>query len=364
MSFHVIQLTPPGRGAVATLRVEGPGAVVAVDAEIRPRGQRPWADYPPDRLVVAGFGLPPGEEVVVRRVGPEAVELHCHGGTAAVAMLCETLAARGGVQVGWRAWLAGREGDSIAAAALEDLADARTECTAAILLDQYKGALRRSLEQLQQARAAGDRAASQRLRDQLLARAPLGMHLTAPWRVVIAGPPNAGKSSLLNALVGHSRAIVHHEPGTTRDVVTATVALDGWPVELADTAGLGPAADQVERLGVAKARERIAAADLVLWVCDGSVPAEGDSPIFVGFAAKIGTVPANRRTLAVQNKCDLPAAPGHGAGLAVSAKTGEGLAALEAAIVAQLVPDPPSPGDAVPFRTEHLAEICEADDGA
>src|SRR4029453_3197945 len=68
--------------------------------------------------------------------------------------------------------------------------------------------------------------------------AELGQHLTAPWRVVLAGPPNVGKSSLINALAGYQRTIVSHVPGTTRDVVTTTTAIDGWPVELADTAGL------------------------------------------------------------------------------------------------------------------------------
>ncbi len=91
----VIPLTPPGRGAVATLRIEGPAALAAVQVHFRSRSGRPLASYPADRLVVGHFGDDRGEEVVLRRCGDEAVELHCHGGRAAVARIEETLAAAG-----------------------------------------------------------------------------------------------------------------------------------------------------------------------------------------------------------------------------------------------------------------------------
>ena len=102
----------------------------------------------------------------------------------------------------------------------------------------------------------------------LLARADLGRHLVRPWSVVLAGPVNVGKSSLINALAGYGRSIVHHAPGTTRDAVTAATAIDGWPVELCDTAGLRPAATPVERAGIERAQERLAQADLAVLVFD------------------------------------------------------------------------------------------------
>ena len=100
----------------------------------------------------------------------------------------------------------------------------------------------------------------------------VGLRLIAGWRVVLAGRPNVGKSRLLNALTGYDRAIVDATPGTTRDVVTARTALDGWPVELADTAGLRPSDDPIEASGVALARARQGEADLVLVVLDRSEP--------------------------------------------------------------------------------------------
>ena len=140
-TLHVIQLTPPGRGAIATLRIEGPGAADVVQAHFHTRQGRPLTAYPIDRPVVGHFAGDRGEEVVVRRCAAGAAELHCHGGFATVTMIEETLIAAGCERMTWRDWTTGRCADPIAAAALVALADARTERTAAILLDQYHGAL-------------------------------------------------------------------------------------------------------------------------------------------------------------------------------------------------------------------------------
>ena len=129
------------------------------------------------------------------------------------------------------------------------MADARTERTAAILLDQYHGALGRELEEIRQANDRGETSLARRRIDDLLARAELGRHLTRSWSVVLAGRPNVGKSSLLNALAGYDRAIVHPTPGTTRDAVTFATAIDGLPVELCDTAGLRSVSTSPRPLG-------------------------------------------------------------------------------------------------------------------
>ena len=104
----------------------------------------------------------------------------------------------------------------------------------------------------------------------------LGLHLTTPWRVVLAGAPNVGKSSLMNAIAGYQRAIVSPTPGTTRDVVTVTTAIDGWPVQLADTAGLRETQDELESAGVALADAAIGEADLVIVVSDASADSDVD----------------------------------------------------------------------------------------
>jgi tRNA modification GTPase len=382
----VIQLTPPGRGAVATLRIEGPGAVAAVQAVFRARGGRPLGEYPPDRIVVGRIGAGDGradEEVVVCRRGGDAVELHCHGGLAAVAAIEEGLAAAGCRTIAWRQWADGQSSDPIAAAAIVALAEACTQRTAAILLDQYHGALRRAIAEIQKAIDAGDAERAQGQTKTLLSRSALGRHLTRPWSVVLAGRSNVGKSSLMNALVGHRRAIVHATPGTTRDAVTARTAIDGWPVELCDTAGLRTTDDPVEQAGIERAQCRLAAADLAVLICDVSAPwSAEDQSLWDGICQRAETsdasLPQLRRSSAgltpppdtacqqaatrpailVHNKCDLPiAAAPRPAGLLTSALRGDGIEELWAAIARQLVPDPHPPGAAVPFTPEQVEMI-------
>jgi tRNA modification GTPase len=345
----VIQLTPPGRGAVATLRVEGRGAVEVVQLHFRCRSGRPLATYPADRLIVGYFGADRGEEVVLRRYGDAAVELHCHGGRAAVTLIEETLVAAGCQRLAWRDWAAGQYPDAITAAALTALADARTERTAAILLDQYQGALRRALSDIQQALDRGDRSTARRQIDELSSRVDLGRHLVEPWQVVLAGRVNVGKSSLINALAGYDRSIVHPTPGTTRDAVTLVTAIDGWPVELCDTAGMRGGGDAIERAGIELARERLAQADLVVLVCDRSAIWSGEDQTLVD------QWPA---ALVVHNKCDLPPAPGdRPSGLLTSAVQGDGIAELLAAVAGRLVPTPPPAGGAVPFTAAQIETL-------
>jgi tRNA modification GTPase len=191
----------------------------------------------------------------------------------------------------------------------------------------------------------GDHEAAGRLLATLLRHAPVGRHLSEPWRVVVAGAPNVGKSSLVNALAGFSRCLVSAAPGTTRDVVTTLIAVDRWPVELADTAGQRAEAESLEAQGIALARTAAGRADLCLWVLDASAP-----PVWPDFAT-----PALRLLV---NKVDLPVAWDLGqasAAVPVSARTGAGLDDLCQAMAGWLVPDPPLPGAAVPFT----AELCD-----
>ena len=281
---EIVQLTPPGRGAVATLRIEGPGIFNLLRGLFRPRGRTALELRPVGQIVVGRFGNHPGEVIVACRCGDGSVELHCHGGPMAAETIRAALVTAGARHVAWQEWVAGQHSDPIAAAARLALAEARTERTAAILLDQYHGALRRAMDQIEQALSHHDTAAATAQIETLLARAELGRHLTRSWQVVLAGPENAGKSSLVNALVGYPRAIVHHVPGTTRDVLCTTTAIDGWPIEFCDTAGLveidGSSADlghdaarqSLRRAGVERARQQLASADLVVAVFDASRP--------------------------------------------------------------------------------------------
>jgi len=357
--LSLIHLTPPGRGAIATLRVEGPGAAEAVQAHFQPHGGRPFSDFPADHLAVGRFGGPRGEELVVRRCPDGAVELHCHGGRAAVAAVEEVLVASDCREVSWADWSAGRATDPIAAEALRALADAPTQRTAAILLDQYHGALHRAFQEIESCIAQGRRDDARGLIEILRGRAVLGLHLVRPWSVVLAGRVNVGKSSLMNALAGYGRSIVHDSPGTTRDAVTLTTAVDGWPVELCDTAGWrDDGGDPIERAGMALARERLERADLILLIFDASQPWSPEDQ------SLIDRWP---RALIVQNKCDLlgdnqgergTSVPGNlSCALSTSALRGDGIATLLETIARRLVPDPPPPGAAVPFRSEHVERL-------
>jgi tRNA modification GTPase len=348
---QVVLLTAPGRSAIATLLVAGPEATELVSRLFQPAGGKSLGETPARRIV---FGRWPAgnvaEEVVVCRTADDRVEIHCHGGVAAPRAIAGSLVAAGCREVDWRTWTRATAGDPLAADAEIALADAPTERTARILLDQRCGALGRQFDALREAVRAGELAAAVTLVDELLDRAHVGMRLLKPWRVVLAGRPNVGKSSLVNALVGYERAIVHAAPGTTRDIVTALTALDGWPVELADTAGLRAGEEPLEAAGIELAREQAAAADLLLLLFDRSVPwsAEDDALAASWTAA-----------LVVHNKCDLPAASGsRPAGIEVSAQSGAGLAELAREIVVRLVPQAPGAGDAVPFLASHVERLA------
>jgi tRNA modification GTPase len=333
--------------------VEGPKALPAIGCCFQPASGQPVARLSMGRIVFGHWRGDTGEEVVVCRRGNERVEINCHGGQAAARAILSDLAEYGCGEIDWQAWVAAYETSPVRVAARIALAHARTERTAAILLDQYAGALEAELQNIDAAVGAGQAGEAAARIDRLLALGPLGLHLTEPWRVVLAGRPNVGKSSLINALAGFRRAIVSHEPGTTRDVVTVATAMEGWPVELADTAGLREASEELESAGIELARGRVAAADLVLLVCDLSLPwSSADDELHR----------ALQNGLLVHNKADLSGGPvdDRPPGLVTSALTGEGIAELVQAIALRLVPSPPAGGAAVPFRPEHLAALESA----
>lgn len=331
-------LTAEGRGAISVLRVWGPDALNAVDRAFRPRRGDSLARTAPLRPRVGFLG--DADEVVVLVIpvagqAPE-VEIHCHGGPEPRRLILETLAAQGVEPAAPTDWLRAGGASPARVEAWSQLAKAPTARTAALLLDQAEGAFDRAVSALR----------TQADLDALIAGGAIGTRLVNGWRIALAGRPNVGKSSLLNALAGYERAIVSPVPGTTRDVVTVRTALEGWPVELADTAGLRAATDSIEALGVAAARAEHLDADLVLLVLDRSEPLT---------AADRELLEALPHALVTANKADLPTAwdadevPG---AIAVSASVGQGIGDLAGRLAARLVPEPPAAGTGLPITPD------------
>ena len=303
--------TAPGRAGIAVVRVSGPGAAAALAALAGavppPRQARvarlrdPRQGEPIDAGLVLYFPAP-------RSVtGEDVAEFHVHGGRAVIAALLEALAALAGMRLAEpgeftrRGFLNGKL-DLAAAEGLSDLIAAETAAQRRQALRQLAGEFGRIAEGWRarlidvQARLeaaidfpdedlpaglwADSRAAAAALAGEIaayLADGRRGERLRDGLAVAIVGPPNAGKSSLMNALARREVAITAATAGTTRDVIEVALDLEGYPVLLADTAGLRPSGDAVEAEGVRRARARAASADLKLVVLDATRPEEGDA---------------------------------------------------------------------------------------
>jgi tRNA modification GTPase len=249
------ELTPRGPGGVAVVEVSGPGARAAVEALAGARLSAGALRLV--RLALDGEVL---DEALAWCEDDQRVELHLHGSPPLVRRILEHLGAAGGAVPA-----------SIEERARELLASAPCEAGARMLLDQAEGALRRELASW---RGLDDAALEARIAV-LRERSRVARFALEPARVVLAGPVNAGKSTLFNALYGRERVVVAAGAGTTRDAIAERVLLGAWPVELVDTAGereLDPssAPARIEAQGQRLARELRASADLVLWLdpCD------------------------------------------------------------------------------------------------
>jgi len=347
--------TPPGRSAVAIVRISGPASRFALETIC---GQLPAPRVASLRTLRDATGEAIDRGLVLWFPGPasatgeDCAECHVHGGRAIVEAVVQALACLPGCRPAGpgeftrRALENGRI-DLTQAEAVADLVDAATDAQRIQALRQEGGALRRAVarwrtllvEVLAQLGAILDFAdesdvGEDHARDiAQVALADISASLSAALRdakrgerlregflVVFAGAPNAGKSSLVNALAGRDIAIVTPHAGTTRDVVTVDVAFGGLPVRLADTAGLRETTDPVEAIGIARALDQAEDADLTLWL----------SPDGFGGLAPPGDV-----ILKVRTQIDsVPERLDDGrADLSVSALTGEGLDALRNRIV-------------------------------
>lgn len=348
-------LTPPGRGAVATIAVAGPLAVVAAEAYFLPAGPLALANAPADRILYGIWrSVRRAEDVVICRRTLQLLEIHCHGGLMAAQEIVNDLRSQDVQVVSWRDWIVRSCECPLRAQAELALTSASTERTARILLDQYHGALRRlitaTLESLQSSTSI---AAAERDLDLLLETSRYGLHLTRPWHVVLAGPPNVGKSSLINALVGYQRSLVYEQPGTTRDSVSAVTSVDGWPVEFTDTAGLRATEEPLEAAGIERTQVKIMQADLLLIVTDSElVSSDAINQLRHSFSD----------ALFILNKIDLPdsSRASVSADARTSARTAEGIENLLALIAKRLVPMDFEPGQAMLFSASQVETVQRA----
>ena len=364
--------------AIGVIRVSGPETDAVVSRVFRPKCAKPFPALEPRRLFLgaltdrAGRTLDSG--MAVRFPGPasytgeDCAELHCHGSPAAMGEILSALFAAGARQARpgeftRRAFLNGKL-ELTQAEAVIDLIDAQTPAAARNAAAQLDGALARPVGQVYDALTALasqfyavvdypdediedlDRA---KLEDtlhradgtltRLLDTCGRGRVLRQGVPTAIVGLPNAGKSSLLNALAGYDRAIVTSVPGTTRDTVEESVLCGGVLLRLTDTAGIRETDDAVERLGVERSRSAAQRAELVLAVADGSAPLAPENEAVFALAARCP------RWVLVWSKADLAAGPrpakawtpppglsAPAAEVAVSSVTGEGLDRLEDAV--------------------------------
>ena len=356
--------TPQGQGGIGIVRISGPSA-----ADI---GERIFKAARPSKLsshrLYYGKAVHPlsGEDVdeamLVLMRAPhsytreDVLEIHCHGGLLVVdrvlslALLCGARLAAPG-EFTRRAFLNGRI-DLLEAEAVMDVIASRSEAALSLARSQQGGVLSQSMREVQgnlrhalalveayidfpeddlgesdhdavNAHVSRARTAIQ----QLIAGFDEGRVVRDGIAVLIAGKPNAGKSSLLNRLLGEERAIVTHIAGTTRDIIEETAVIGGLAVRLLDTAGIRHTDDPVEQAGIERARECIPLADLILFVLDATRQFDVEDALILDALA-------GKQVLVVSNKCDMahPLLPPEVAGLphcAVSSMTGEGIELLK-----------------------------------
>jgi len=312
-------LTADGVGAVATIAFHGDGKLLDPSPDgrgFRPKNARPVRDQQIDRILFGSWGTDPAEDVVVCRIAADEFEIHCHGGRMAAQRILDDLRAAGCSIEPWPDYLAARDGlwESDYALALSRVA---TETGLSVLLQQRTAwqQLRTSIQA-----AADDLPQVSALLQSVLDCREFARHLFEPYLLVLLGRPNVGKSSLLNALLGFQRAIVHAEPGTTRDLLQGETAIAGWPVRLVDTAGVRETTNEIETEGIARALKSVDRADGVLLVLDASTPLTDDDR---------DLLQKYPQALIILNKSDLSTNIGDEVhGISVSARTEAGLESL------------------------------------
>lgn len=371
--------TPPGRSAVAVIRLSGEGSLAIAAKVIRNfRADPPREARLASFLERDGTVLDKGLYLVFRgprsETGEDMVEFHTHGGHLVPTRVLAAIEAAGARPAAAgeftrRAVLNGKL-DLLQAEAIGDLVEAESPAQGKAAIRQLDGGLSRRIQSLRAelvellallsysidfpeeddgpvdpGRIEANRRSVADAISRLLATAPMAERVRRGALVVLAGPPNAGKSSLFNALLGTDRALVTPIAGTTRDAIEANADVLGWPVRLVDTAGLGEAINEIDALGQEMSRRYLASADLVL-LCDDAL-------------SSTMRVDDDQRLLRVSTKSDLATERATPAGaITVSARTGEGLDMLRTTLAQRLFAEGIALADLEPALTRERHRVA------
>ena len=363
-------VTPLGEGGIGKIVVSGPDALRIVNGMFRGKGNTDLLNAVSQRLYY-GHIQDKGhiiDEVIVNVIkqqdsftGEDVIEINCHGGIRVVMRIYGCLQSSGAEGVAWDSLLLqsveNKRLDCIQKEALQEVVNARTKLAAKVLLDQYGGALsdaiKQGLEVIEKIRrfyhphpnpppsrgrealpspitsesGLGGGGNDQRhsngapvstlgsIIGSLLESAPFGLALTTPQPLVILGKPNVGKSTIINAILGEERMLVHHEPGTTRDYVCEYISVEGIPFEIVDTAGIRHTIDVLEAMSIEMTQEQLQRASKVMVVFDNARPFDAEDERIAdaihSWLAMNKPGDAQQKVnmskvIPVINKCDLP----------------------------------------------------------
>ena len=359
--------------AIGILRLSGPESINIVKACFRPIGSRPLTDHGPRELVYGDLldsgGQPIDRGLCTFSYGPssytgeDTAELQLHGSPMVLALGLEALFALGARQAGpgeftRRAFLNGRM-DLAQAEAVGDLLEAKSRESARHSAGQLAGALSKrisgiysglvdvmahfhavldypdeDIDPFRMEELEENLGEQEKQLDHLLASCRRGFQMTHGIACTIVGRPNAGKTSLLNALAGYDRAIVTDIPGTTRDTVDINVQLAGLPFRLIDTAGLRDSADPIEQMGVERSRSAMEEADLLWVLCDGAAPFTQEDSDLLETARKLAPTVLVTTKSDLDSTATLPDLPADLPVVEISVKDNSGLEQLEQASAA------------------------------
>lgn len=316
-------MTPPGTAGIAVVDLLGRG----VGRMLTPLFDKPLPAI--GRLkrgrMIDDSG--PIDDVLIAHLTDLHWRLSCHGGGRTVQRVLGALCASDIEIVSSQAFLGRLDGDPIVIEIQALMPAATTRLGVRQLLFQQTGGISALLKELARTRDDEQR---QRLAQSLLDSRRLARCLLKPSIVAITGPPNVGKSTLLNALLGRPRAIVSEQAGTTRDWIAEPHHARGIPVEWIDTAGLRPSMDPIEQAGIVRAKDRLQAASLIIFLIDGSQPFSQTA------RDALAALPNDCPVLSVASKCDLPRRCEEGCDLTISAATGHNLGQLREMVAIQI----------------------------